>query len=115
MPIEYTHTANAGMVSSYGKEAPPIRNMMHAVGRQLNIRGFIVRQWIDQMDKAIDALGKLVADGLKWKEDRFSWDSFPDALNGLLTGTKFGKVGDYSYPYLYFPPTPRAAAAPTHF
>ena len=82
------------MISGYGKaEAPPIRNLMHAVGRQLNIRGFLATQFADQFGKAAVNIGELLAAGqIKWKEDRFDWENFPAALESLLTGTKFGKV-----------------------
>ena len=82
------------MISGYGKaEAPPIRNLMHAVGRQLSFRGFLALQWANQFSKALAHIGELFAAGqIKWKEDRFDWENFPSALNSLLTGTKFGKV-----------------------
>lgn len=89
----YGNIVLCGMVSAYGKEKPGIHNLMHAVGRQLNIRGFLSPQWADQWPTAIAALSEMIASGaLTWKEDRFSWDDFPAALDGLLTGTKFGKT-----------------------
>ena len=82
------------MISTYGQEKPPIRNLMHAVGRQLTMHGFIAgKQWGDQYGKAAAAIKELLAAGkIRWKEHHFAWDKFPDALEGLLTGTKFGKV-----------------------
>ena len=67
---------------------------MHVVGRQLCIQGFLAEDlWGDQYRKATLAIRQLFADGkIKWKEALFAWDDFPSALDGLLTGTKFGKV-----------------------
>ena len=80
-------------VAEYGKEKVGIKNLMYAVGRQINFRGFLVTQWANQFPEALTAIGKLMASGqLKWKEDRFSWDEYPSALQGLLTGSKFGKA-----------------------
>lgn len=89
----FGNIVECGMVSAYGKASPGIHNLMQVVTKSLSIRGFLVNQWGAQFQDAAATLGELVQRGeIKFKEDRFSWDEYPQALSGLLAGSKFGKT-----------------------
>ena len=89
--------AICGLISAYNSTTPvpgPFSYRSILVNR-LNVRGFIVFDFIRQYAQAAEALGTWHAEGrLKMREDvrEGGIDAYPDVLNLLYTGGNFGKL-----------------------
>jgi NADPH-dependent curcumin reductase CurA len=86
-----------GLISAYNATAPVSgpTNFRSILVNRLTVRGFIVFDFQDRIDEAIDTLGDWHAEGrLKMREDvrEGGLDAFPDVLNLLYTGGNLGKL-----------------------
>jgi NADPH-dependent curcumin reductase CurA len=82
-----------GMVSQYGHDSYGVKELLMLVGKELKIQGFLAPSFAYDFGRALDGIGKLMGEGkITWKEARFEWEKFPESLQGLLSGTKFGKT-----------------------
>jgi len=86
-----------GLISAYNATEAPTgpNNMRFVLVKRLRIQGFIVFDFADRNQEAIDNLGKWQAEGkLVMREDvrEGGVDSFPDVLNLLYTGGNNGKL-----------------------
>ena len=86
-----------GLISAYNATEVPTgpSNMRFVLVNRLRIQGFIVFDFIDRYQEAIDNLGKWQAEGkLVMREDvrEGGVDAFPDVLNLLYTGGNNGKL-----------------------
>ncbi len=86
-----------GLISMYNATKPPVGpvNTRFILAKRLRVQGFIVFDFQDRYQEAIDAMGKWAADGkLVMREDvrEGGVDAFPDVLNLLYTGGNNGKL-----------------------
>jgi NADPH-dependent curcumin reductase CurA len=85
-----------GAISSYNASSPPPgpRNYMQVLIRRARLEGFLVFDYVDRIDEALDELVPLVRSGkLRYREDiREGLDSAPAALGDLFTGANDGKL-----------------------
>ncbi|HEY1927656.1 MAG TPA: NADP-dependent oxidoreductase [Caulobacteraceae bacterium] len=92
----FGRVALCGMISTYNKDGPAPgptdfgRVLMH----RLNIRGFIIIDYLPRAGEALAELGPLVASGeLKWKAHAVDGiENAVDALGRLFTGDHDGKL-----------------------
>lgn len=75
--------------------APPSapRNLFDLVHREITLRGYLVRNHMDERERYEAFMTPLVADGTVPVEQTVvdGLDAAPSALIGLLTGANFGK------------------------
>jgi len=86
-----------GLISAYNATKPPTgpNNMRFVLVHRLRIQGFIVFDFADRAQEAVDHLGKWQAEGkLVMREDvrEGGVEAFPDVLNLLYTGGNNGKL-----------------------
>jgi NADPH-dependent curcumin reductase CurA len=85
-----------GAISSYNATSPPPgpRNFIQLLIRRVCLEGFLVFDYVDRIDEALQALTPLVQSGrLRYREDiREGLDSAPAALGDLFTGGNDGKL-----------------------
>ena len=84
-----------GAISGYNDEAPRPgpRNLMNLVTRRVRMQGFIVIDYLDRADEAINALSQWVQAGeLAWREDvQSGFENIPATLQRLFDGRNQGK------------------------
>ena len=85
-------TANATELPPGPNQVPPL--LRQILTKRLNFRGFIVSDFMDQMQEAFSALGEWIQEGkLRYREDFVDGlEKAPEALIGLLKGENFGKL-----------------------
>jgi hypothetical protein len=86
-----------GLISMYNATEAPTgpNNLRFVLVKRLRIQGFIVFDFVDRYQEAIDNLGKWESQGkLVMREDvrEGGVDAFPDVLNLLYTGGNNGKL-----------------------
>jgi NADPH-dependent curcumin reductase CurA len=70
-------------------------NMRFILGRRLRVQGFIVFDYADRYQEAVDDLGRWLGEGrLTMREDvrEGGVDAYVDVLNLLFTGGNHGKL-----------------------
>lgn len=83
-----------GAISQYNSEQPSgPRNMMQVIARRLRLQGFIMLDYVDRMNEAMDALLPLVMEGkLHWREDvQTGFENIPATFIRLFRGDNQGK------------------------
>lgn len=83
-----------GAISQYNSEQPSgPRNMMQVIARRLRLQGFIMLDYVDRMNEAMDALLPLVMEGkLHWREDvQTGFENIPATFMRLFRGDNQGK------------------------
>jgi NADPH-dependent curcumin reductase CurA len=85
-----------GMIEQYNATEPPNgpHNLMNVVVRSLTMRGFIVLNHLDMMERFTDDMRGWIADGkVTWRETVYDGiEHAPDALIALFHGMNFGKM-----------------------
>ena len=85
-----------GMIEQYNANEPPKgpHNLMNIVGRRLTMRGFIVLDHLDLMERFTEDMRGWIADRkVTWRETVYdSIEHAPDALIALFHGMNFGKM-----------------------
>ena len=93
---KYGRVAMCGAIAQYNDTAPPAapRNLAAAIGKELNLRGFIVMNHYDRMPEFIAEMGCWVREGLiAWQETVVDGiENAPEAFLGLLRGENTGKM-----------------------
>lgn len=97
---EFGRVPVCGLVSGYNATALPegpnrVPALMGAVlTKSLTLRGFIQREFADQMPQFRREMSQWIADGqVKYREDiTQGLDNTVDAFIGMLRGENFGKV-----------------------
>ena len=88
--------ALCGAISMYNntEPAPGPNNLSLAIGKRLNMRGFIVSDHADMRDDFVREVGGWLADGTIKAEETVMQgiDSAPEAFIGLLAGANTGKM-----------------------
>jgi len=89
--------AVCGLISFYNATKPPVGpvNTRFILGKRLRVQGFIVFDYTDRYQEAVDEMGKWLSQGkLKMREDvrEGGVDAFADVLNLLYTGGNNGKL-----------------------
>lgn len=89
--------AVCGLISAYNATEAPAgpKNFRSILVNRLNVRGFIVFDFLDQYPQAIKQLGEWNKAGkLKFRQDvrEGGVDAYPDTLNLLFTGGNNGKL-----------------------
>ncbi|XP_003388652.1 PREDICTED: prostaglandin reductase 1-like [Amphimedon queenslandica] len=89
--------AICGAIAEYNRKEPlsqtcPINHLI--LRKQLNVRGFIILDWVDDWDKAFSNMIFWIQDGdLKYRETVFTgFDKMFDAFMSLFEGTNIGKI-----------------------
>ncbi|CAA0118385.1 Putative NADP-dependent oxidoreductase YfmJ [Halioglobus japonicus] len=84
-----------GAISGYNDVAPKPgpRNLMLLTSRRIRMQGFIVLDYLDRADEAIQALTEWVMNGeIAWREDiQEGFDKIPSTLQRLFIGSNVGK------------------------
>ena len=84
-----------GAISQYNDAQPAAgpRNLMYLVSRRIRMQGFIMLDYLDRSDEAIDAITRWVMAGdIAWREDiQTGFDNIPTTLMRLFEGTNNGK------------------------
>jgi NADPH-dependent curcumin reductase len=84
-----------GAISQYNdaEPSPGPRNLMYLVSRRIRMQGFIMLDYLDRTQEAIDAItGWVMAGELAWREDiQNGFDHIPTTLLRLFEGTNSGK------------------------
>jgi NADPH-dependent curcumin reductase CurA len=84
-----------GAISGYNDVAPKPgpRNLMLLTSRRIRMQGFIVLDYLDRADEAIQALSEWVLSGeIAWREDiQEGFDNIPSTLQRLFIGSNVGK------------------------
>jgi NADPH-dependent curcumin reductase CurA len=87
--------ALCGGISGYNDEepAPGPRNLMILVQRRVKMQGFIVIDFMDRFEEAIQELAGWVMDGkIAWREDiQQGFENIPATLQRLFSGANVGK------------------------
>jgi hypothetical protein len=85
-----------GMIEQYNAAEPPNgpSNLMSIVSRRLTMRGFIVRDHLDLMERFTSDMSEWIAEGkVTWRETVYDGiEHAPDALIALFHGMNFGKM-----------------------
>jgi hypothetical protein len=85
-----------GMIEQYNDVARPAgpRNLMNIVSRRLTMKGFIVIDHADELDRFTREMTGWIADGrMMWREMVYvGIERAPEALIGLFSGANFGKA-----------------------
>jgi hypothetical protein len=85
-----------GMIEQYNANEPPKgpHNLMNIVGRRLTMRGFIVLDHLDLMERFTEDMRGWIADRkVTWRETVYDGiEHAPDALIALFHGMNFGKM-----------------------
>ncbi len=85
-----------GMISLYNatEPVPAPRNLSLIIGRRLTLKGFIVSDFLDQLGRFYEDMGRWHAAGkLKWEETIVEGlENAPDAFIGLFKGQNMGKM-----------------------
>jgi NADPH-dependent curcumin reductase CurA len=87
--------ALCGAISSYNDDAPAPFQLMQAIGKRLQLRGFIISDHADRRQAFIDEVGPWVADGrVKFRETIVEGgvEAAPQAFIDLLRGANTGKM-----------------------
>lgn len=92
---DYGRIALCGGISGYNDEAPQPgpNNLMYLVSRRIRMQGFIVLDYLDRVQEAIDALtGWVMAGDIAWREDiQEGFENIPATLLRLFDGRNVGK------------------------
>lgn len=84
-----------GAIASYNDATPKPgpRNLMLIVTRRLRMQGFIVIDYMDRFNEAIEAMtGWVMAGEIAWREDiQEGFENIPSTLQRLFTGSNVGK------------------------
>jgi NADPH-dependent curcumin reductase CurA len=84
-----------GGISGYNDETPQPgpNNLMYLVSRRIRMQGFIVLDYLDRVQEAIDALtGWVMAGEIAWREDiQEGFENIPATLQRLFDGRNAGK------------------------
>lgn len=84
-----------GAISSYNDTTPKPgpNNLMYLVSRRIRMQGFIVLDYLDRAQEAIDALtGWVMAGNIAWREDiQEGFENIPQTLQRLFDGRNTGK------------------------
>ncbi|GAA0526448.1 NADP-dependent oxidoreductase [Paractinoplanes ferrugineus] len=93
---KYGRVALCGAIAQYNDTAPPTgpRNLAQAIGKELNLRGFIVSNHNDRMGDFVAEVGGWLRDGrLSARETVVDGlANAPEAFLGLLRGENTGKM-----------------------
>jgi NADPH-dependent curcumin reductase CurA len=85
-----------GMIEQYNATEPPKGppNLMNIVAQRLTMRGFIVLDHMDLMDRFLTDMRQWIADGkMTWRETVLDGiERAPQAMIGLFRGENFGKM-----------------------
>ena len=85
-----------GMIENYNATEPPKgpHNLMYIVGQSLTMRGFIVTDHYDLMERFTREMSEWIAEGkVTWRETVYDGiEHAPDALIALFHGMNFGKM-----------------------
>jgi NADPH-dependent curcumin reductase CurA len=88
--------ALCGAISQYNATEPPPgpRNLTLAIGKRLNLRGFIVSDHMERRDEFVRDVGGWLRDGkIRYRETVVEGiEHAPDAFIGLLRGENTGKM-----------------------
>jgi hypothetical protein len=85
-----------GFIEQYNATEPPRgpRNLMNVISRRLTMKGFIVSDHFDLLDRFTREMTEWIVDGrMMWRE--MVYDGIaraPEALIGLFSGANFGKA-----------------------
>ncbi|NND68631.1 MAG: NADP-dependent oxidoreductase [Halioglobus sp.] len=92
---DFGRIALCGGISVYNDETPRPgpNNIMYLVSRRVRMQGFIVLDYLDRAQEAIDDLTQWVMNGdLAWREDvQSGFDNIPATLQRLFDGRNVGK------------------------
>ena len=92
---DFGRIALCGAISQYNdaEPSPGPRNLMYLVSRRIRMQGFIMLDYLDRTQEAIDAItGWVMAGELAWREDiQNGFDHIPTTLLRLFEGTNNGK------------------------
>lgn len=93
----FGRVALCGLIASYNdtEPSPGPKNIRSVLVNRLDVRGFIVFDFIAKYPQALDALGRWHKEGkLKFREDirEGGIDAFPETLAELYTGGNVGKL-----------------------
>ena len=92
---DHGRIALCGSISGYNDEepAPGPRNLMLVTTRRLRMEGFIVIDYLDRVQEAIEALtGWVMAGEFAWREDvQTGFENIPATLQRLFDGRNQGK------------------------
>ena len=92
---DFGRIALCGGISVYNDETPRPgpNNIMYLVSRRIRMEGFIVLDFLDRAQEAIDDLTQWVMNGdLAWREDiQEGFDNIPATLQRLFDGRNVGK------------------------
>jgi NADPH-dependent curcumin reductase CurA len=85
-----------GAIAQYNDTAPPAapRNLAAVIGKELNLRGFIVSNHGNRMPDFVAEMGAWLRSGqISWRETVVEGlDNAPAAFLGLLRGENTGKM-----------------------
>jgi len=92
---DYGRIALCGGISGYNDETPQPgpSNLMYLVSRRIRMQGFIVLDYLDRAQEAIDAMtGWVMAGEIAWREDlQEGFENIPATLVRLFDGRNVGK------------------------
>jgi NADPH-dependent curcumin reductase CurA len=93
---KYGRVALCGAIAQYNEVEPPAapRNLSLAIGKELNLRGFIVSNHYDRMREFLAEVGGWLRDGRLVTRETVveGLDNMPEAFLGLLRGDNTGKM-----------------------
>jgi len=93
---EFGRIVACGMIEQYNaSEGPPApRNLFQIVAKRLTMRGFIVIDHLDMMERFQRDMKEWIAEGkMTWRETIVDGiERAPEALIGLFSGENFGKM-----------------------
>jgi NADPH-dependent curcumin reductase CurA len=93
---DFGRVVACGMIEHYNATERPRgpHNLMNVVARRLTMRGFIVLDHFDMMQRFAQDMHTWVSNGeMTWRETIVDGiENAPDALIGLFTGKNFGKM-----------------------
>ena len=93
---KYGRVALCGAISQYNETAPPAapRNLALAIGKELNLRGFIVGNHNDRMPDFLAEVGGWLRAGKISARETFvdGLENAPEAFLGLMRGENTGKM-----------------------
>jgi NADPH-dependent curcumin reductase CurA len=92
---DFGRIAMCGGISGYNDEepAPGPKNLMILIQRRIRMEGFIVIDYMDRFEAAMQELGGWVMEGkIAWREDvQEGFDNIPATLQRLFSGANTGK------------------------
>ena len=95
-PWKFGRVALCGAIAQYNDTAPPAgpRNLAQAIGKEINLRGFIVANHNDRMRDFVAEVGGWLRSGrLSARETVVDGlENAPQAFLGLLRGENTGKM-----------------------